>query len=63
MTCPDDPAQCKAWHCRVRDDAMSGEPETDHGKALLQSARWFSAANAMMGECLCGSSLFFTLKS
>mgnify|MGYP001577193011 CR=1 FL=1 len=63
MTCPDDPQRAKAWHCAIKDDVLNGHPETDHGKALLASARPFPAAKAYFGECGgCGSTLLFSLR-
>lgn len=61
MTCPADFAAAQAWHDRVRADAASGAPVTDHGRALLASARPWPDAETTIGECGgCHSSLCFT---
>lgn len=57
--CPSTCLEARAFHDLVRADAESSNPETPHGRALRASAREWRDAGAMIGECLCGSSLMF----
>lgn len=59
MTCPSDFEAAQAWHAQVRADAASGSPVTEHGRALLATARPWPEAGVMVGECGCNSSLCF----
>lgn len=61
--CPEDTHEATIWHHRVKEDVATGSPQTECGKALLKSARHWPAANALLGECLCGSTLLFTLRN
>jgi len=59
--CPDTYAECQAWHRRVKADAASGAPTTEHGRNLLATARPWPELECSLGECLCGSSLCFNV--
>jgi hypothetical protein len=54
--CPSDPLEARAHHDRVRADAATGNPVTEHGKHLHSTLRPWPGLGRM-GECLCMSSL------
>lgn len=49
-------------HAAAKADAATGAPITPHGQSLLSSARP-APGGQVFGECLCGSSFLFTLKT
>lgn len=57
--CPDDSDEAAAHHRRVKADAATGAPVTDHGRRLLETSRPWPEEGCRIGECLCGSSLMF----
>jgi hypothetical protein len=61
--CPADVAASRALHDQVRADAGTGAPVTERGQSVLSSARpWEDLGDgAHIGECVCGTSLVFTL--
>lgn len=54
--CPTDTAEARAHHDAVRADAATGNPVTEHGRALFSSLRPWPGLGRI-GECLCMSSL------
>jgi hypothetical protein len=61
--CDQDPTTNSILHAAARRDAATGMPITREGAALLATARpWPDAGpDVHIGECICGSSLLFTL--
>ncbi len=54
--CPADTDDARAHHDRVRADAATGAPVTEHGKHLHRTLRPWPGLGRI-GECLCMSSL------
>lgn len=59
--CPSDPTTASYHHAAAKADAATGAPTTEHGRALLASARPWGDGR-VIGDCLCGSSFIFTVR-